>query len=430
MKSMKRGLLTVGLLALVGLTNEAKAMPMFAKQTGLDCKACHLQHIPKLNATGRSFAASGMTQSIKKPDENNSMMSVMDLNPSLMFKSTYEKTWNQPTANGDIKDTPTIDGEWAVPKTLSLFAGGKVTNNIGALVSGNNKDDEDDTITGKVVYANEVKDGYLGVALYTVANYGAFSGMENYNSSLYKPLRGFDMKRLANAFQATGIGEGKATGAQLYYDADKLLLSNDHFFASIGAYTPAQDNVDMQMDDNILPIARLAYEYRVGDFNFILGGFGINGGETVSSSSALSIERETYGMDFQIEGILAEKEVSLIFSNVFKNKVTYTGVGSNLTDPEEFTNVDNDAFSVEGEVNLTPQFGVKAAYMTINDRYDYPNLKKVNVKDIDWAGTIGFDYSFEVYLPMKLGVEFAWAKPYLERVEDNEDLMVTLNILY
>ena len=240
------------------------------------------------------------------------------------------------------------------------------------------KDDEDNSLNGKVVYANKMEDGYWGASLYTVDNFGAFSGMENYNSSLYKVLKTFDVKKLANAFQATGIGAGAATGVQLYYDMDKIIDGNDHLFASIGMYAPAQDNLNMNMSSNLLPLARLVYEYRIGDFNFILGGFAIDGGETVSSSDALHIEQETYGMDFQIEGVIADREVSLIMSNVFKNKITYTGQGSNLVDPEEFSNVDNDAFSIEGEVNLTPEFGIKAAYMTMNDRYDYPNIREGN----------------------------------------------------
>ena len=112
------------------------------------------------------------------------------------------------------------------------------------------------------------------------------------------------------------------------------MIGNDHLFASVGMFAPAQDNLNMNMSSNLLPLARLVYEYRVGDFNFILGGFAIDGGETVSSSDSLHIEQETYGMDFQIEGVIADKEVSLILSNVFKNKITYTGQGSNLVDPE------------------------------------------------------------------------------------------------
>ena len=220
MKNRKLSILSIGLLALLGLSNEAQALPMFGKQTGLDCTACHLQHMPKLNSTGRSFAASGMTQSNKKVDANGSKM---DLNPSIMFKSMYEETWDLPNSSGTLKTTPTDGGDTSIPKTASLFLGGKVTDNVGALINASYKKDEDNSLNGKIVYANEVKDGYWGTALYTVDNFGAFSGMENYNSSLYKVLKTFDMKKLANAFQATGIGAGAATGVQLYYDADKII---------------------------------------------------------------------------------------------------------------------------------------------------------------------------------------------------------------
>ncbi len=426
MKNKKWGALAIGWLALVGLSNEAQALPMFAKQTGLDCTACHLQHMPKLNAVGRSFAASGMTQSIKNTDTNKSGM---NLNPSVMFKSIYEKTSDLPTASGKIKDTPsnTPNGDLAVPKTASLYVGGRVSEDVGAIINLSYKDTEDNSIGGKVVYAKEIENGYLGMAVYSSDNFGPFSGMENYNSSLYKPLKTFDMKKLSNAFQATNIGSGASTGVQLYYDADKLFVGNDHIFGSVGMYAPAQDNLNMNMSSNILPFARLAYEYRVGDFNLILGTFGIVGGSKVSASEPMHIERETYGMDFQVEGMIAEKSVSLILSNVFRNKLTYTGLGSTV---EEFNDVYDDAYSVEGEVNLTPEFGIKAAYMTINDRNVYDNAKQNNVRDIDSAYTIGLDYSFALYLPMKLSVEHAWAKPYLDRVKDYRDFMVTLNILY
>lgn len=425
MKNRQWGVFTVGLLAVIGLTNEAQALPMFGKQTGLDCKACHLQHIPKLNAVGRKFAASGMTQSRKSVDSNDSGM---DLNPSVMFKSIYEKTWDLPTSSGKIKVTPTSDGDLAVPKTASLFVGGRVSEKVGAIVNLSYKDIEDNSIGGKVVYANEMDGGYWGTAVYSSDNFGPFSGMETYNSSLYKPLKTFDMKKLSNAFQATNLGSGSATGVQLYYDKDNFFRGGDHVFGSVGMYAPAQDNRYMELTSNILPFARVAYEYPVGDFNLILGAFGIVGGSTVSETESMHIKRETYGMDFQVEGMIAEKSVSLIMSNVFHNKLTYTGLGSEL---EEFNNVLNDAFSVEGEVNLTPDFGVKAAYMTMNDRYTYPHESKyVNIKDIDRAITIGFDYSFALYLPMKLSVEHAWAKPYLDQVKDYRDLMVTLNILY
>ncbi|MFZ3052928.1 MAG: hypothetical protein WA099_05915 [Sulfuricurvum sp.] len=430
MRNKKWGALAIGFLTLLGLSNEAQAMPMFGKQTGLDCTACHLQHMPKLNAVGRSFAASGMTQGKKNSDANSSGM---DLYASVMVKAMYEETWDKPSADGLIKDnvTPTAGGEWSVPRTASLYVGGKLSENVGALIDLSYKDAEDNSIQGKVVYAKEIENGYLGAVAYSSASFGPFSGMETYNTGLYKPLRTFDIKKLSNAFQASEIGTGAATGMQIYYDKDKMFTSDDHLFVTGGVYTPLQDNTDMQIRENILPFARVAYEFPVSDFNFVLGGFGIVGGWQVSSSEPLSIERETYGIDFQLEGMIAEKSVSLILSKVLRNEVTYTGIGSNANNPAEYINLRNTAFSAEGEINLTPEIGFKVAYLTFDDRYLYKTQNSHNdVKDIDHAYTVGVDYSFDAYFPMKLAIEHAWAKPSLDSVADYRDFLVSLNILY
>jgi len=53
----------IGLLLVAGLTQEVKALPMFATQKGMDCAGCHSQIMPRLNKFGRKFAASGMTLS-------------------------------------------------------------------------------------------------------------------------------------------------------------------------------------------------------------------------------------------------------------------------------------------------------------------------------------------------------------------------------
>ncbi|HEY9189962.1 MAG TPA: hypothetical protein VIM88_03770, partial [Sulfurovum sp.] len=72
MKMNAKSVVAVGLLAFVGLTSEVKALPAFATQTGMDCSACHMQHIERLNKFGRKFMASGMTISQKFTDENSS----------------------------------------------------------------------------------------------------------------------------------------------------------------------------------------------------------------------------------------------------------------------------------------------------------------------------------------------------------------------
>jgi hypothetical protein len=311
--------------------------------------------------------------------------------------------------------------------------GGRVSEDFGALLNLSYKSQRDNTISGKMVYADEIEDGYVGLAAYSTADFGPFSGMEIYNSGLYKPFRTFDIRRLSNALQATEIGTGAATGLQAYFDKDGALADGDHVFASVGIYAQGQDNNQLDLTSNLLPLLRLAYEYPVGAYNVILGGFAIMGGDTTSDFSALRIERETYGMDLMVEGYIGAKSATLTMSKVFKNEVTYTGIGAGTS--RDLDNVDNEAFSVGGEVNLTPKFGVKLAYLTMDDLYDYADggkgeLKKIDVQDIDNAITLGLDYSFKYHLPMKLSVEHSWVKPSKPGIEDYRDFLISFNMLF
>jgi hypothetical protein len=423
----------VGLLTFASLTQEAQALPMFTTQTGMDCTGCHTQHMPRLNKFGRKFAASGLTISKQIADMDASHaaeqedVSDTDLNPSLLIKSKYARTWDKPDGKGAIKEGDTNDGELSVIRMATFFYGGRVTENVGGMLNLGWRKEEGDSIGGKVTYAEGIEDGYWGVTAYSNPAQGPFSGMEFYNTGLYKPLRTFDMRIYSNAAQSTKVGAKSATGLQVYYDKDNLLSAADHFFVTAGIYTPTQDNALMDMGDNILPFARIAYEYPIGDYNVMVGGFIISGGDTVSSTEALSIKRETYGMDVQIEGDIADREASLTMTNIFKNKVEFTGIGAQLDHDTE--DIYNESFSVEGTISVTPEFIAKLGYMTFNDLFEYSKATKVNVKDLDYAINIGLDYGFSVTnTPMKLAVEYAWMEPSLSRVESYEAFMATLTL--
>ena len=423
-KSTKTALLS--LLAVAGFIQEANAMPMFTTQTGMDCAACHTQSMPKLTKLGRNFMVSGMTMSQNIEDMNGYQQ---DLNPSLLIKAKYEKTWDKPTKQGRVQDTDgtTNDGQWSLPRLVMMHLGGRVTENVGALMRFTYRaEHEETTISGKAVYAKELDEGYIGVAAYSTSSFGPFSGMEVYNTGLYKPIRSFEIRKLTNATQACSVGTGEASGFQVYYDRDSFLGEDDHFFGTIGMYAPAQDNLYMDLASNMLPFARVAYEYPVGDYNLIFGAFAIVGGSTTSDKGALRVKRETYGVDFQLEGELMEKSISIIATNIFKNRVEYTGIGVGSTEDLESSN--SDAFSIEGQVMVTPEVGVKLAYLRFNDIYNYDNRKYINVQDLDYSISTGLDYSFVAYVPMKLSVEYVWAKPGLERVSNYQNLLITLTM--
>jgi len=415
----------VSVFAVAGLMQEAEAMPMFTTQTGLDCASCHTQSMPKLNSIGRHFMISGMTMSQKIEEMNGSGS---DLNPSLLLKLKYEKSWDRPTKAGWIQDDEdsTNEGQWSVPRTAAVLLGGRITQNVGGLARLSYRDEHDPSVSGKAIYADEIEDGYWGTAVYSEANFGPFSGMEVYNTGLYKPVRTFEVRKLANATQACNVGTGAATGLQVYYVKDGPFGDEGHFFGSLGVYAPGQDNRYLDLSSNLLPFARIAYEYPVGDYNLIFGGFAIVGGSTTSSGSALRVKRETYGLDFQLEGEIAEKSISVIATNIFKNNVEFTGIGAGATEDLESQN--SDAFSIEGEIMMTPDVGLKLAYLSFNDRTDYEKKNYINVKDLDYAITAGVDYSFVVQVPMKVALEYSWANPGLDRVKDYQYAVVTLTL--
>jgi hypothetical protein len=426
MKSFYHTKITVLSVVLAGTIQVLHAMPLFTTQTGMDCSACHTQSMPKLTSMGRNFMVSGMTMS-QKIDEMSKHD--QDINPSLLLKAKYEKTWDKPSKQGRVQeeDGTTNDGKWSFPRVAMLHLGGRVTENVGALMRFSYRSEHDEfTVSGKAVYAKEVESGYVGAAAYSTSSFGPFSGMEVYNTGLYKPIRSFEARRWVNATQATSIGTGQATGLQVYYDGSGLVSDDDHFFGTIGMYAPVQDNFYMNMGANMLPFARVAYEYPVGDYNLILGAFAIVGGETTDERASLRVKRETYGIDLQLEGEIAERSINVIATNIFKNNVEFTGMGAGAN--HDLENADNDAFSIEGQMMMTEDIGVKLSYLQYNDTYNYENRKWVNVQDIDYAISAGVDYAFMAYVPMKLAVEYTWVEPGSERVDNYQGFLVTLTM--
>ncbi|MCK5788974.1 MAG: hypothetical protein KAH32_08240 [Chlamydiia bacterium] len=430
------------LLAVGGLTQNIEAMPMFSTQTGIDCVGCHTQQIPRLNKIGRKFAASGMTISKAVKDMNETdagFISNTNINPSLLIKSKYNKTYDKPDGKGaiDTRDDSTNEGEFSAIRMATIYLGGKVSENVGAILTLGHRKEEGESIGGKAVYAHALdEDTYVGAVFFSTSTLGPFSGMEFYNTGLYKPLRMFDMKIYNNATQKVKVGAQAATGLQVYYDTDGLFDGNDHFFVTAGMYAPAQDGLYYDMGDNLLPFARIAYEYLYGGFNFIVGGFIIKGGDVVADTAPLSIKRETYGIDLQIEGTIMDREVTLAATNVFKNDVTYTGINSVID--HETESMYDEGFSVQGAVSITDAIIAKASYMHYNDKNEYLKYNsqdqaryetdKINVKDLDYAIGLGLDYGFTLYVPMKVAVEYAWMQPSLSRVEEYQNFMVTLTM--
>lgn len=126
--------LLAGIMAAVTFASEVSALPLFSRQTGMACSACHFQHFPMLNGFGREFKSSGYNMmGAQGKVEGEGLAIPNTLNMAVLATAGYEKT-NQRAGTTAAKTTG--DGAFYVPGTggeLSLFFGGRVTENAGFL---------------------------------------------------------------------------------------------------------------------------------------------------------------------------------------------------------------------------------------------------------------------------------------------------------
>lgn len=119
-----RRLASLGVVAgLLGslLAGSAQAVPLFARQTGQTCAACHAGgQFPELTPFGRAFKLTGYTLGSR----------TVPLAAMAVVSASH-------VANTGKSDDPGLDFDkngQAVLATLSLFTGGKITDNTGAFV--------------------------------------------------------------------------------------------------------------------------------------------------------------------------------------------------------------------------------------------------------------------------------------------------------
>jgi hypothetical protein len=134
-KGMKKIILFLaGIMTAVSLVSEVSALPLFARQTGMVCSACHFQHFPLLNGFGRAFKSTGYTMMGEQGKVEGQGLGIpKNLNMAVLATAGYEKT-NQ--AAGTAGANTTGDGAFYVPGTggeLALFFGGHVSDNAGFL---------------------------------------------------------------------------------------------------------------------------------------------------------------------------------------------------------------------------------------------------------------------------------------------------------
>jgi hypothetical protein len=108
--------------------HSARAVPSFARQTGMNCSACHTV-FPELTPFGRAFKLEGYT--ISKSGKAYEFPPPLSAGMQLSF-THLQKSMPPKTAPYDSRGNDNVN----VPQNLSIYYGGKIYSHLGTLTQG------------------------------------------------------------------------------------------------------------------------------------------------------------------------------------------------------------------------------------------------------------------------------------------------------
>jgi len=284
----------------------ARAVPVFARQMSVPCSACHFQHFPLLNSFGRAFKASGYTMSGTPLNESDHFSMPSNLNAALFSNIRFQKSSGEKGA-----DHNSNNGELIIPGETSLFVGGRVSPNVGALIEG---DVGGAGIGGgflasvKIPFSFEVSDSIRTSVIPFSAGLGPSYAFETLNTgAVGNHLINLVHPAAISAQQYIQVGTNSNTGG----DAEGLAavaVSSD-FFVTAALWSPNHSIVDSN-GTSASPTSdylRVAFTPQIGSWDAGMGVQVYGGHSSVVTGPGTWTEFKTsaWAVDGQIQGSIA-----------------------------------------------------------------------------------------------------------------------------
>jgi hypothetical protein len=304
-----------GFLATVNPT-PVRAVPSYARQTGLPCGGCHYNP-PELNPAGRKFKLLGYVD--KDPDKASAQIkddakkrhSALDLLSSLplsvMFETSFTST-NKPQPGAQ-------NGSFEFPQDVSLFLSGAWTTHIGsfAQITYNTQDDHFGIDNTDVRYANKrnVKGKEFGYGL-TLNNNPGLEDLWNDTPAWGYPWIASDSAPTptASPILAGSLAQDVA-GLGGYFMYDNHLYAAGTIYRSDHAGNP-NPNAGVGYAYNIRGVApywRVAFQELTPKTQYEVGTFGMHMDSSPGAVVGLQDQYTDYGADFQIDRTVVRKDV-------------------------------------------------------------------------------------------------------------------------
>jgi hypothetical protein len=359
---------------------EAQALPLFARQTGQNCVACHAGgQFPELTPYGRMFKMTGYT------------IGDRTIPLSVMGVATYAKV-----ADTTKSDDPTADfSKNGAPlfATGSVFLGGKITDNIGAFTQitydnyagqggdgkyfgHTNADNMDFRYADHLI--DENRDLVFGVSL---NNNPSVSDPWNTAAAWmqYVPVPSpSSYQFIDGATPYPGLGSGgNIAGLSAY------LFWNQMVYAELGTYRTANralsfmsaginDANTTKLNGSNNPYWRLALSHEWGPHNIMVGTSGMiahvfDGGSDITDPGNLGRFRNT-GIDAQYQYLLDPHTITAQFAymrqvqNHSANTIATGPVDAN-GNPLVFVNADGTSLASVNPSDTTNALRLKLSYV-------------------------------------------------------------------
>jgi hypothetical protein len=369
---------TLGIAAAM-LPMNSQALPLFARQTGQNCVACHAGgQFPELTQYGRMFKLTGYTigDRAKVP-------------VSVMGQATYSKVRDisksdDPAADFQKNGTPIFAGG-------SVFLGGKITDNIGAFVQWTYDNYAVQSSDGKfkghssadnieIRYADRFVDANRDLIFgISVNNNPSVSDPWNTAAAWmqYVPVPSPTSSRFIDGttpFPGYGSG-GNLAGISAYAYLNRM------FYAELGTYRTANrgfaimsggiDEADKtKLKGAYNPYWRLALTHEWGPHNIMVGTSGMvarvyDAGSDISDPANLGHFRNT-GVDAQYQYLLDPHTITAQVAYM-RQKQRYSANAVADADangaPDVFVNAAGNPLAPANESDTTNTFRAKVSYI-------------------------------------------------------------------
>ena len=297
--------LLASVVAAVTFTSEASALPLFARQTGMECAACHFQHFPMLTAFGRSFKSGAftMTGAQEKVEGDNLSIPVV-LNAAILSTAGYVKTDQLAGVPGA---TTPGDGQFYVPGTggeFSLFVGGRTSDFSGALAelgmvpAGGAAGG---LSSAKIPMLWEVADGTrAGIVPFTTDGQGASYGFETLNTGANAIHTMLFVGGDANGSIGPALSAQQYIGTGAAATGFAAVVNNESYFVNVTKYNqvgPTDAGVTADLGSTY---ARAAYIFDMAGWDSAVGvqswsGSSFDGGGAETETKATAIDAQMQG---------------------------------------------------------------------------------------------------------------------------------------